>query len=561
MNNLNTNSKKIFHKIVYTCILSIFTMSIFAIPQASARKNLDMLFSNTTDPFFIDLERKFLENIKSLNIQEEDLWDLDMHDFDLDAPTHVGTGDDIWSAHSGSEHTHNHGKPETQEQVVEKKVTWYFRTYVSNLLKQAQKNSSLQDTLQNHSLEQEIDKLSKNLANTQQILQDLSSDIDEKDLYHKDKLLKLNLKRWQIQQKETHIKNLATLSEETLDDMYTYAQILKETKEDLEQNKKNYAQHLESIYMMQIDISNLEGDIDDLKILSKYDSLAATLAQNHVSETLQDSLTDLLDEIQSQESKIATTLVLLDGKKEEYNLQTQDLIAQNDIYKQQVIDFEAEIEEVKDDIQYLQSQITVSEEKSASLQELITKHTTSLQRKKNYSTFFDFPVKGDITRLTSFFIDQWYINLFGFAHYAIDIPRPQWSPATAPAPGYVYKVFEQETSALNWFIVLHEWWFASVFLHMLSIDVEEWDFVNTGQVIWTIWGMPGTKWAWFHTTWPHLHREVWKDATIVDPLPHTDLSRVRSSSVLQGKYSNKWKEDNTITVEEEHDHDQHIGEE
>lgn len=45
------------------------------------------------------------------------------------------------------------------------------------------------------------------------------------------------------------------------------------------------------------------------------------------------------------------------------------------------------------------------------------------------------------------------------------------------------------------------------------------------------------------TTGPHLHREVWKDAKVVDPLLYTDLSEIKSADMLQTRHEEKWEHD------------------
>jgi len=463
---MNKRINKLIH---VSCILALISTQFLSIPTYAASS--DILFSNSTDPFVIDMKQKFIDEQKqkiinemnAFNVSSQDIEDIPMEEFDFDEDEEEGT----------------------EEQIVEKKATSYFRTFVSNLLTQAENNTTIQSWLAQHINKLDIERIQKDLDQNNILLDDISNNVALKDSLYQNKIITLQLTRRQLESKQEEMQKVSDLLDKSIEWLILTEEELKVNTNDLEKNKTNYGTQLKSLYLLQIDIWNHDGEIDDIKLMSKSDSMAVSLAQQHISGAMQETLSTLLDKIDTKEKEIIEELIEIQDSKE-------------------------------------------------------------AKKWINHSWLFDFPVQWDITRLTAFFVDQWYINHFWFAHYAVDIPRPQWSPTLAPAPGYVYKVFEQDTSALNWFIVLHEDGFATVYLHMLDIDVEPGTYVNTWDKLGTSWWAPGTRWAWFHTTWPHLHREVWKDSDIVDPLLYTNLSRVTNPAILQNKYKNKREIDNTV---------------
>jgi len=151
----------------------------------------------------------------------------------------------------------------------------------------------------------------------------------------------------------------------------------------------------------------------------------------------------------------------------------------------------------------------------------------------------------EVLKLTWFFEDENYNAHFGVDHhYALDFRLAQWKGIYAPADGYVYKVINQNSSQLNRFILLHQNNFATVYLHMQDTFVQEGEYVSKGDLLGLSGWTPWTRGAWHMTTGPHLHREVWKDAKVVDPLLYTDLTMIKSPDMLQERHREKWEKDN-----------------
>ncbi len=151
---------------------------------------------------------------------------------------------------------------------------------------------------------------------------------------------------------------------------------------------------------------------------------------------------------------------------------------------------------------------------------------------------FSWPVN-PIYGLSAYFHDGQYKELFWAAHDAIDIIIEQWSSIQAPADWYVMFIESPKTPDYSYLALKHSDWFVTVFWHLSKVLVEEYDYVTRWQIIaktgWEYW----TNWAWYITTWPHLHFEVYKDQKYVDPLVYLSLAEL-PYKYLDKKYNLKY---------------------
>jgi murein DD-endopeptidase MepM/ murein hydrolase activator NlpD len=119
---------------------------------------------------------------------------------------------------------------------------------------------------------------------------------------------------------------------------------------------------------------------------------------------------------------------------------------------------------------------------------------------KNELLFFLKPADGLVTR--------------GFnkdiSHYGIDFSMPIGSAVKASASGIV--IFADYTINDGYKIILsHSKGFITIYKHLSQILVKERDFVKQGDII----GLSGNTGKM--TTGPHLHFEIWKYQTPLDP--------------------------------------------
>lgn len=125
------------------------------------------------------------------------------------------------------------------------------------------------------------------------------------------------------------------------------------------------------------------------------------------------------------------------------------------------------------------------------------------------------PNRGRIS--TIYGVRRYYNGVFAkdYYHRGVDYAGGQGSPVTAPAAGRVAlvgRVSEGFRLHGNTIGIDHGQGVTSIFLHLSRIDVQEGDFVQSGQTIGAI-GSTGAS------TGPHLHWGLYVNGQSVDPVP------------------------------------------
>jgi len=154
---------------------------------------------------------------------------------------------------------------------------------------------------------------------------------------------------------------------------------------------------------------------------------------------------------------------------------------------------------------------------------------------------FSWPVKPNLW-ISAYFHDLAYKRDFWSVHDAIDIVTPQWTPIKAPADWYIVHITPPNSEDYSYVALKHFDWYMTVYWHVSDVLVSQFDFVKKWEVFalsgWEFW----TLWAWYLSTWPHLHFEVFKDKEYIDPLSVLDLSYIQFTK-LPSKYEFKFYED------------------
>ncbi len=144
--------------------------------------------------------------------------------------------------------------------------------------------------------------------------------------------------------------------------------------------------------------------------------------------------------------------------------------------------------------------------------------------------------------ISAYFHDVEYRKDFWSEHEAIDIKANQWTPIKAPADWYVIYIQKPTTEDYAYIALKHYNWYMTIYWHVSDVLVEEFDYVKAWEVFAQTGWEFGTLWAWFLTTWPHLHFEIFKDKEYIDPFSVLDLSYIKYSKLPQ-KYQIKFYSD------------------
>ena len=110
-------------------------------------------------------------------------------------------------------------------------------------------------------------------------------------------------------------------------------------------------------------------------------------------------------------------------------------------------------------------------------------------------------------------------------HNGVDFVVAQDTPVLASADGVVSAVKHSLKGEGNTVTIKHKGGYITRYLHLYEIKVSQGQSVKKGKVIGSA-GMSGNSFA------PHLHYEVWRDSTLLDPLNYI------FASVSPDEYSN-----------------------
>lgn len=143
--------------------------------------------------------------------------------------------------------------------------------------------------------------------------------------------------------------------------------------------------------------------------------------------------------------------------------------------------------------------------------------------KKDSYNIFSWPIS-PYNWISAYFHDSDYKEEFNSEHEWVDIIVPQWTDIVAPADSYVISIKPPIDDSYAYIALKHSDWNITIYGHISEALVWKYEYVKAWDIFaktgWTF----GTPWAWYVTTWAHLHFEVLKDKINVDPLKYMDLS-------------------------------------
>lgn len=128
---------------------------------------------------------------------------------------------------------------------------------------------------------------------------------------------------------------------------------------------------------------------------------------------------------------------------------------------------------------------------------------------------FRWPVVG---KISAGFYSTAYKKFFGVAHKGVDIVVPQGTAVVSAADGVVYLARDGGKYGYSYVLVGHRDGMATLYGHLSSINVSSGQEVAAGSVLGLSGGTPGTYGAGPMTTGAHLHFEVIKGGSHIDPM-------------------------------------------
>lgn len=380
---------------------------------------------------------------------------------------------------------------------------------------------------------------------------------------------------WSINSKVIDVKNNIEFSNRTIDDL----------KNKIDENKKILIKYLIYLYKKWNIVSWDFNNIDDLKsiilnwenisnivndlyfkwliqlawkkLIDKHRDYVSTLYINKIDLEKQESLLKNLrkslilnrkvidEKIEFKKELLATTkwkqslyIKFIDGKKElEKNIKLkafQEKIKFENVKDWLLEKYWCEFVDISENTVSLR---TLSDT-CLTLNKMIYAESKLKWFDSIWNNIFSWPVN-PVYGLSAYFHDDEYKKLFWATHDAIDIIIEQWTPIQAPADWYVIFIESPDSPDYSYMAIKHADWYVSVYWHLSEILVKEYDYVSKWQIIaktgWEYW----TNWAWYVTTWPHLHFEIYKDQKYVDPLSLLSLAEL-PYKYLDKKYNLKY---------------------
>lgn len=392
-------------------------------------------------------------------------------------------------------------------------------------------------------LQQYIDNLDANITNTNSKLDSVTNQIAEKQ----NQVAKI--------EEEVQVREIA-----------------------LDYQKQLLQDYLKLMYEQQNSILSVDeaGKIDAFKLLLSDGSVSENISQlayyDLLTETgaqLAGKLEKMFTELADKKRELSGEAENLSGLREEVVNEKKELELQRDsktkllattqgqeeIYSQLLAQTQAQqgeylldVKALNDALEFVQRKIAqegenFDPEKYQSLLDYKTKslYEFELDSLGQNNQGFNWPVQP--TRgISAYFHDGAYLSTFGMQHSAVDIPKYQSTPIHAAADGVVYTA-KDNGYGYSYIILAHGGGLTTVYGHVSNILVKEGDKVIQGAIIGLTGGMPGTKGAGYMTTGPHLHFEVHKNGTPVDPLLYLPLDVLSQEFAVSmpDKYYSRWQ--------------------
>ncbi len=324
---------------------------------------------------------------------------------------------------------------------------------------------------------------------------------------------------------------------------------------DKEKARSMASKFLDIIYKLTNELYSAESEIDDIKLFLKSENISTDLSNGDLMQMISLRYEQLINYIDSKQIKLKNLLATLEESQLQYKSKLSEYQKKLEILNQQkeyLIEYVQIYSSSKDWLSAKESDLAKNKEQL--LKDLQAKITESNRFIMNNSylkqklaandgmddneRFFSRPLY-PIEKIQWAYNSIEYVKKYGETNIGIDILTPQWTEVYSPAEGYIYDVQAPKWVSLGYIIIVHNYGYTSLITTMNDIVVGQWQYVSRWQLLGISWWEPGTKWAWFLSAWPRLHRELYKDAVPVSIFEHTDLSSVKNVNTLPTQFSIK----------------------
>lgn len=282
---------------------------------------------------------------------------------------------------------------------------------------------------------------------------------------------------------------------------------------------KKFERSLQLYYQIKRQYVDEKGSLQWIQLLATADDPADILFQDFLLERVQLQMIDQIGSLSQQQlqlDQLGSSLKLIGSQYDQYEDQLGSSAAV--MVEQQL--YEEELKQQKTKEQHF---FALQLEQAREEQQALSIRIQEIARGVEIDQYSEFPVQdmiwpvSPVLGISSQFQDAGYAARFGLEHNAIDIPTDQLTSIKAPLNGEVLKVHDGGLG-YSYLQLGHRDGLSTVYGHVYSFKVQEGDFVQQGQIIALSGGGIGTKGAGKLTTGPHLHFEVLKDGTPIDPL-------------------------------------------
>lgn len=350
--------------------------------------------------------------------------------------------------------------------------------------------------------QKQLNETKKNIEN----LKDKIEDVKDKQEDVEKEINNLNAK---IEKLQNNIERLDNQIIETRRNVKQLNQEIKKLEEEFEEQQELYRERIKVMYM--------NGPTSILEVLFESQSFADFIGRAEIIKAIVENDRNILQSIYEKKVEI-------ENKVKEVREKEQSLLNMQNEYSSQKAELDVACSEqrrlydkLEKDKSYLERVLKAEEEESKLLEKQIKQIQSRTSKNKfgNLSKTGIIKVSdlGYIPRVTSLFGMRMH-PVLGYArmHNGMDIAVPTGTPIYSMAEGEVI-IAQYMSSYGNVVIIDHGNGLTSTYAHLSRISVSVGQVVEKGQMI----GKSGNTGL---SSGPHLHFEIRKNGTPIDPAPY-----------------------------------------